>query len=195
MWTKLKAKRGLLAALGLCLAGLLLFLIGSCAAPKVRPHAGDGTFQDKSWRWPWGNVGMPVPGYTIDFPEFDLAAPFAAEYRLEDLPKLNAEVGIYLSIRDPGRVLQSDDQRRSLAAAVRFEVIDDDGHVVTQLDQSLAKLRWASPEGADYGLYDLNHSFFAARTEGQYRLRVQYLPDPKLSGFRGFVHIRCGGSI
>ncbi|MGD9644797.1 MAG: hypothetical protein AB7U73_03735 [Pirellulales bacterium] len=138
-----------------------------------------------------------MPGYTIDFADFDLGAPFEADYHLERLPNPSKHMGVYLSIADPTHELEADDQREKLIAAVQFEVTDEQGQLVCQVDQPLAKMIWAAPEGgADcYGLYQLDRSFFDARSEGKYRLRIRYTPDPKLIGFRGFVHIRCGGSI
>jgi len=56
---------------------------------------------------------------------------------------------------------------------------------------------WSGFEGGPdtYGLYDLDESFFEPRDGESYQIRIRYTPEPKLAGFRGFVYIRCGGSI
>jgi hypothetical protein len=138
---------------------------------------------------------MPIPGYTIDFPEFDLANEFEDSYALEKLPTLQKHVGIYLAIRDPDKRFRTDAPRNQLAAQFEFDLIDESGAVVAQLRHSLAKMHWASPEGGDYGLYDLDQSFFNPNPGARYRLRVHYSPDPALNGLIGFIHIRCGGHI
>lgn len=137
---------------------------------------------------------MPIPGYTIDFPEFDLSNEFSESYSLEKLPNIQKDVGIYLAIRDPDKKFDNDPERKQLNARFEFDLIDESGNMVAQLRHSLADMIWTW-EGADYGLYDLDQSFFNARPSARYRLRVRYSPDPALNGLKGFVHIRCGGSI
>ena len=165
------------------------------AMPAVRPHVGDGQFENTSWRFPWPYFGIPIPGYEIDFPEFDLSTDFDVTYRIEQLPQLRNRVGVYLSIFDPSKLLRDDEVRIKLIAQIQLDVRDEDGELVCHVRQPLAEMSWASPEGGDYGLYNLEESFFVSRTDGRYTLRVRYSSDPNLSGLKGFVHIRCGGSI
>jgi hypothetical protein len=175
------------------LVGMLAYYF--LAMPAVRPHSGDGHFANLSWRFPWPYCGIPIPGYTIDFPQFDLATEFDATYHLENLPELPGKVGLYLSISDPNKIWRDDELRKQLVATIQFDVYDELGELICHVQQPLAKMWWASPEGGDYGLYNLDESFFVPRTGARYTLRVRYSPDPKFSGLKGFVHIRCGGSI
>jgi hypothetical protein len=165
--------------------------------PPVQRHAGDGQFSNTSWRFPWVTVGLPVPGYEINFDDFDLGEEFDATYNVARLPSLSGEVGIYLSVVDPGHELRSDESRHELNATVEIEVIDGNGKLACRVQQPLGRMTWAEPEGgADtYGLYLLPQSFFKSEQNEKYQIHLRYSPDDRMSGFRGFVHVRCGGSI
>lgn len=167
------------------------------AMPDVQPHVGDGRFENHSWRFPWAHFGMPIPGYIIDFGKFELANAFDATYRVERLPSIDNDLGIYLSIIDLGGKFRNDESRKLLNAKVEISIVDQRGEIVCHIEEPLAKMVWADPEGGPdtYGLYDLDHSFFIPEKDGQCQIHVRYWPDPKLSGLRGFFHIRCGGSI
>ena len=164
--------------------------------PPVQPHYGDGKFKNISWRWPWVTFGIPVPGYTIEFPHFMLAETYEAEFHIRHLPDIGAPV-VYLCIDDPDHRLPSDEARKLLTAKIRFDVTDEGGTTVCQVDQPLAKMVWAEPEGGanSYGLYLIPDSYLNSQKQGQYKLHVSYTPDPRLASFQGFVYIRCGGSI
>jgi hypothetical protein len=185
----------ILVFLALAIAGWAIYSF--FAMPPVRPHVGDGRFKNTSWRFPWVTVGIPVPGYEINFDEFELGNDFDATYHIEQLPNFGGELGIYLSVVDPRHELQSDESRHKLNASVDIEVVDGDGKRVCQVQQALGKMTWADPEGgADtYGLYLLPQSFFTSKHGEGYQIHLRYSPDQRMSGFRGFVHIRCGGSI
>lgn len=166
------------------------------AMPDVHPHEGDGRFENTSWRFPWGGVGLPIPGYEITFDQIDLTEPFEATYEIADLSEPRHRVGVYFCIVDPERALKSDDVRKGLQGMIDIEVTDGTGHAVCHVKRSPADMIWADPEGGanTYGLYSLEESFFEARSGERYRIHVRYSPDPKLSGFEGFVFIRSGGS-
>lgn len=167
------------------------------AMPAVERHIGDGQFQNRSWRFPHRDYGVPVAGYTIDFEEFDLSLPFEATYEVERLPLAGNRVGVYLSIVDPEQRFALLEARRQLTAQVEISVVDLHGKRVCRVRKSLGTLIWAGDEGGPntHGLYDLVDSFFAPAEAGRYQIRIRYEPDPTLSGMIGFVHLRCGGSI
>jgi hypothetical protein len=167
------------------------------AMPPLRPHHGDGKFKDISWRWPWGTSGIPVRGYTIMFPTFALRDKYENDFHIRNLPDIGGCPVVYLCINDPEGRLSRDVARKQLTARVYFDVLDENGRSVCQVDQSLAKMYWADSEGAAncYGLYMLPDSCFSVRKGGRYLLHVRYTSDSQLSDFRGFVYIRCGGSI
>jgi hypothetical protein len=166
------------------------------AMPRIRPPAGDGTFANHSRRFPWGTVGIPVPGYTIEFEHFDLADPYDATYNVAQLPQIEQWPLVYLCVADPKRLLNTDAARHRLTAAVEFEITDSKGQSVCRVQQPVAKMWWSDPEGGrdTYGLY-VDESEFKYDPNEKYRIRVHYTPDPALKGFKGFVFIRCGGSI
>lgn len=183
--------------------GLAVFaIVGWCAyalfaMPNIQPHVGDGQFANHSWRFPWRSVGIPVPGYTIKFDDLDLSDRVEALYRVEQLPEIGRMAGVYLCVDDPGRKFWTDESRAKLSAILEIDVVDEDGNSVCHFSQPLAKMYWAFPEGGrdTYGLYSSEESSFVSRSNEGYRIRVRYSPDPQLDGFKGFLWIRCGGSI
>ena len=93
--------------------------------------------------------------------------------------------------------MSRDAARKGLAATVEIDVTDSKGASVCHVNRPLAELTWADPEGGrdTYGLYQLEESSFQPRTGERYQIRIRYTPDAKLTCFKGFAHIRCGGSI
>jgi hypothetical protein len=158
---------------------------------------GDGKFTNISWRFPWRICGIPIPGYTIEFDHFDLSTEREVSYHLEKLPLVRSEVGVYLCLNDSQHLWQTDESHTQLKGRVELEVTDELGKSVCRVNQPLAKLIWAYPEGGPetYGLYKLQESFFPAVRNKKYRIHVHYSPDPSLKGVEGFVFIRCGGSV
>ena len=159
------------------------------------PHTGDGEFRNISWRFPWQNLGLPVPGYSIHFPRFDLGHSFEATYHFADLPDLGKPTGIYLCVNNPAADGGYID-RELTTANFRFELQDDRGVVIAAIDRPLSKMIRTNDGGQNcWCFYDLDHSFFHTIRESRYRLRVRYVPDSELSSLEGFVFVRCGGSI
>jgi hypothetical protein len=186
-----------LAMVSLILAGYLVYIRATRLGP-LPPHHGDGTFKDISWRFsPDGLLSFPLYGYEIVFPTFNLGDKYETEFKMTDLPDIGKDVVVYLCVADPEHRYRSDAARDRLIARVQFDISDEYGKLVCHVAKPLAKMYWADPEGgADcYGLYSLPESVFVSRKGTQYRLHVRYLPDPQLACFRGFVYIRCGGSI
>lgn len=181
-----------IAFLGISWVGYRAF-----SMPAVEPHSGDGRFENHSWRFPYGNFGLPIPGYEIDFERFDLGQPFEASYRIERLPAIPNYLGVYLSLSDPAEKFWRDEARQPLTATVEITVFDQDGAVVCDVKRPIKEMVWAHPEGGPdtFGVYDLDESFFEPQPGERYEIRLKYLPDAALTGMEGFVHIRCGGSI
>lgn len=85
---------------------LICLLVLGCAsvvydflAPMrpVLPHRGDGTFQDLSRRV----GGVPVYGYSITLPEFDLGASYQAEFSMSGLQDIRRRCVVCLATKDP----------------------------------------------------------------------------------------------
>jgi hypothetical protein len=165
--------------------------------PDIRPHVGDGQFQNCSFRFPWRTVGMPIPGYSITFEQIDLATPLEDTYHVEALPQIGRHAVVYLCIIDPQRNWRTDASRAQLVALIEIDVIDGDHLAVCHISQPISKMWWADPEGgpSTYGLHRVDESSFVPARGQKYDIRVRYLPDPQLSGMKGFIYIRCGGSI
>jgi len=195
--TRNRRKTILFLLLLVLVSALGMYLCSNLIMWPIASHVGDGQFRDISWRFPWVIIGIPVPGYSITFEQFDLSKGYIDSYTLEKVPVIGKDVVLYLCVADPRHALRDDLARQRLKAEVQFDVVDEHGKSECHVDKPLAKMYWADPEGgADcYGLYSLPESVFVSRKGAQYKLRVRYSPDPQLSGFRGFVYIRCGGSI
>src|SRR5262245_51767930 len=90
-------RRVLIAVATIALFACLNIAWGMFFLPTIPPHRGDGTFQNISRR-----AGpFAIPGYSISMPEFDLAEPHQAEYRVADLANIGGDCMLYLSINDP----------------------------------------------------------------------------------------------
>src|SRR5215813_559035 len=141
------AKRRLaLAGAGLVALAIVLW-IAVFRMPVIQPHVGDGKFENHSWRFPWISVGLPVPGYTIEFNHFDLANPYDSTYSVGRLPQIDRRPYIYLCIKDSNRLLRSDEDRKRLTAKVQIDITDSKGQSVCHVQQPLAKMYWAGDEG------------------------------------------------
>lgn len=171
------------ALLSLAVAGC-----GRLPSAPLAAHRGDGAFRDES-----GRIGpVFVQGYTISMPEFGLGRPHEAEYRLAELPEIEKGCGIYLAIvHEQGTPLLEDKQE--LDGKLEFELLDSDGGLVSSVAGRLGDYIWA--HGGNYELYQMDKSFFLPDREKDYTLRVRYSPDANLAGMRGFVWLRCGGSL
>lgn len=169
-------------------------------ALRIPPSSGDGNFRDISWRFPWPSlpVGLPVTGYVVKFPAFDLGEEYHAEFAVKDLHDIDKRVWVYLLV-DVGRF--SDDETQQLQATFEFEVLDGKGQTVAHAKNRLGELTWSTPLGVSdsspdsSGLYSFKESFFQVHKGENYTLRVQYHPDPALRSRRGFVYLQSGGSI
>lgn len=183
-------------ALSLVAAAILAAMLLACAlfsrsdwpwAP-LSPHRGDGVFQDKSgWRGP-----IFVNGFTISMPEFDLDRTHEAEYHFTNLPNIKKTCGIYLAIAHDGGAPPLRNEK-NIDGTLEFELMDSDGDFVTTVGGRLGDYIWA--HGGKYELYQLDKSFFRPDPKEEYKLRVRYSPDSRLASIRGFVWIRCGGSL
>lgn len=176
----------------------LIWLAGSTFATRdLEPSQGDGLFTNTSWRFPWKRFGIWISGYTVKFPQFDLASPFDATYRIERLPSIGKDAVIYLCVADPKNQFRTRDTRERLGATIEITVVGAKGKPVCHVKKPVAKMVWANPEGGanTYGLYSIPESYFTPGSNEKYRIQIRYVPDAQLSDLEGFIWIRCGGSI
>jgi len=193
--THVRRRTIVLLVVSMPISVLIAFLCSKLIMRPITPHVGDGQFQNISWRFPWGTVGIPITGYSITFERFDLAKGYTASYTLEKVPDIGKCLEVYLCVVDSRRTLRDESTRRSLQAEIQFDVFDEHGRLVCHVKKPIAQMDWADPQGGTdcYGLYSLGQSQFFSRKDMKYTLHVRYSPDPQLSGFRGFVFVRCGG--
>jgi hypothetical protein len=168
---------------------LLFFLFAGCGPIGPAPlaaHRGVGKFEDLS-----GKAGPFIRGYSISLPVFDLSSPHEAEYELAELPNIQKECGVYLAIlHDEGTPWLR--ETKDIDGELLLELVDAGGNAVVNVSGPLGDYIWA--QGSRFELYQLDKSFFVPDPKQEYKLRVSYSPDPRLSGMRGFVYLRCGGS-
>jgi len=182
----MRKRRRVKIAIAACLLLGGFFIARHLLLPPVPAHRGDGSFRDTSFFF-WV---LPIRGYSITMPEFDLSQPIEAEYRLASLTDIGKECGVYLAIRDR----QWSGETKQIGGQLRFELLDSQGHVVTDVSGRLGEFWWAT-SGRRSELYQLDKSFFTPRSGEEYRLRLFYTPDPSLVGHKGFVYLRSGGSV
>jgi len=107
--------------------------------PSISSHEGDGTFRDLSHR-----AGpLAVRGYCISMPEFDLANPYQAEYRLANLPNIGKECGVHLAIRDHDDRLWGETQ--GFDGRLELEMLDKQRHSVLAVRGRLGDFIWWCP--------------------------------------------------
>jgi hypothetical protein len=176
-----------LAIAAIVLLGCFYIGRGLFWLPAVPSYRGDGTFQDLSHR-----AGpFAIRGYCISMPEFDLAEPYQAEYRLAQLANIGRKCGVHLAIRDHDDRWWGD--TRFFGGEVRLELFDSRGRSVVTVSGRLGDYIWWGFSDL-HVLYQLDKSYFIPDRGEQYRLRVSYEPDPMLAGYKGFVYVRSGGT-
>jgi hypothetical protein len=165
--------------------------------PDIPPHVGDGRFRNISWRFPWKTFGTPVTGYEISFAPFDLSNESELSYSVENLADIGKTPSIYFCVEDPNRKLRASVTRSNLRSSIEIDVIDEKGASVCHVKDLLSNLVWTGPEGGKdtYCLYSPEGSQLELNGHKGYRIQVRYSSDPQLQGFKGFIYIRCGGSI
>lgn len=166
--------------------------------PELPPYRGEGTFRNTSWRFPGKSFGMLVPGFDLKFPEFKLSRQVDCEYYLGQLPVMSRPVVAYFCIRDPfGDNRDTDKRRHEFKVRTQIEVEDQTGRIVSRVDAYLAQMIWSFPAGGRdcYGLYILGSSDFQPQEGVEYRIRLRYSGSPAFADLRGFLYLRCGGSI
>lgn len=155
---------------------------------NLRPHSGDGTFRDTSWR----SGLLWISGYTITFPEFNLNTEYETTFALANLSNIRRDAGIYLCVDNAGRKW-NDTTISQLEANFQFQLADSTGGIVAQLDVPLKSLVWSTHSDTVDALYQLDKSFFRPDPQQRYTLHVHYTPDSKFGEAKGFIHMRCGG--
>jgi len=157
----------------------------------ISRYTGDGTIEDISFRF----TVFPVKGYSISFTPFEMGQEFSDSYGLSNLPDLD-DVGVYLVVESDDYI--SEIEKLKLNAKVELILTDSKNQTELRVDKQLKELIWSYPHrGAISGhaLYDLDKSFFSPRIGEQYTLRINYSPDENLSLRKGYVFIRCKGSL
>ncbi len=149
-------------------------------------HEGDGTFADRSW---WAGP-FAVPGYSIKMNEFDLGQSFQATYKISRLPDIWRTCGLYLAFNDPNGRL---DDKPLVKGRIHLELIDSNGNAIINVSGNPSEFTWYGNRDM-HALYQRQRSSFAPRTAEQYVVRISYDPEPGLSGFQGYVYLKCGGN-
>jgi len=158
---------------------------------EISRYNGDGIIKDISFRF----TVFPVKGYSITFTLFELGQPFSNTYTLSNLPDLD-HVGVYLVVESEDYF--KDEERLKLNSKVELIMTDAKDQVVLKVDSYLKELIWMSAHQGivrGYALYNMDTSFFSPKKNERYTLKVRYYPDETLSSRRGYIFIRCGGTL
>lgn len=161
---------------------------GDSTTSGYRPaqYGGDGTLRQLK------NAPLGYHGYVIEFDRFDLGEAFDKEYHFENLlsiPEGLAEIVLAVEDEDISGVALNDGLRKKLSANLTITLKDSIPVVRSEFSDNLGNLVWSLPVYGDTGLrlYDRPHSFFTARPEEKYSLRVRYVPDALLRGKHGRI--------
>ena len=122
-------------------------------------------------------------------PEFDLANPHQAEYRVAGLTNIGQECGVYLAIRDHDNHWW---ETGHLDGRLELELLDSQGQSVVKVGGRLGDYTWWGFSDL-HVLYQLHKSRFTVNNDEEYRVVIKYLPDARLAGYKGFVYVRSGG--
>jgi len=158
---------------------------------EVAKYSGDGTIKDISLRF----FVMPVPGYSITFPSFDLSQPLERTYTLSNLPDL-AHSGVFLIVESED--YYEDEDRLKLISKVELTVTDSQNQTALHVENQLKEMIWMYAHRGvvkGHALYNLDTSFFTPNKNETYKLHIKYSPDDALSGRKGYIFIRCGGRL
>jgi hypothetical protein len=158
---------------------------------EVAKYNGEGAIKDISLRF----IVMPIPGYSITFPPFDLDQPFEHTYTLSNLPAL-ANAGVFLIVESENYF--EDEERLKLNSRVELTITDSQSQTALGVDNHLKEMIWMYAHRGvvtGHALYNLDTSFFAPNKHETYKLHIKYSPDKALTGRKGYVFIECGGHL
>jgi len=165
---------------------------GAWIMAPIRGHRGDGQFQDITrFLGP-----IPIRGYTISMSKFDMGEPYQAEYHVAELPNIGQHCGVYLAFDDPADSWVFKDTK-NVGGQLRLELLNSRGTVLVDTSGKLGDYLWYGEFGGRsdfHALYKLDESFFVPDRREEYLLRVSYVPDPSLRGYKGYAYLRSGGS-
>ena len=195
------------------LCGLLLLVLitfsSGCVAVNGKPFrlmpqpssCGDGKYQDISWLFPRPDfpIGLPVLGYRVNFPAFNLDNTYEQVYVVENLPNYHTDVHVLLLVNAPDGFRPDEDKQR-LQADIEYEICDAKGQVLVHARESLAEMQWTGksnfgPYTHGYELKIPGGTSFPYRRWKRYTLRVKYRPDQALRGGEGLNYLEWGGYI
>jgi hypothetical protein len=184
------------------IAGIILILLSMVIyrpvenwpylSSQLNKYSGDGVIKDESIRF----LVLPVKGYSISFPIFNLGTNQNKSYRLSELPTIGKKVGIYFVIEDPIYYWR-DENIKTLEGGIEIILRDSKGVQLIKINSKLKDLIWSSHYAKVNGhaLYNLDKSFFNSDRSQNYVLDFRYIADMKLKQTNGNVYIRCGGSL
>lgn len=134
--------------------------------------SGDGTIRTCS--------GLVGGGYAIKFAEFDPAGPYAASYRLSNVPEIgisrNRHEGIlHLRFQRAGPYLQWSEHQKALTGQIRVTLQDNEGHNIKSEELLFTEILWTGNQGL-YGGYDLTKTRLRFEPGRSYTLHVAYAP-------------------
>ena len=183
----MRGRRAFIVAVAtIALLGCFTYIYSMFWLPSIPEHEGDGTFENLSRR-----AGpFALPGYSVSMPEFDLAKPHRAEYRVAGLTNIGQECGVYLAIRDHDNHWWG--ETGHMDGSLELELLDSHEQSLVTVRGRLGDYTWWGFSDL-HVLYQLHKSRFTVDTKEAYRVVINYQPDSRLAGYKGFVYVRSGG--
>jgi hypothetical protein len=160
---------------------------------RIRPHQGDGQFNDTSWQA--STLGIPlynIPSYTVYFPEFDLHDNYDGVYHVTGLSNIGKTCRFYLAIADPGRRLrQAGDEPTGIEGSLHIEICTTEGNVVATSSGDLSDYVWGYWLDA-HRLHQMSALEFSPNASARYTIRISYKTDGSIKGLMGRGYLECG---
>ena len=134
---------------------------------ETKQYSGDGVIHTCS--------NLFGGGYGIDFPKFDASRPYAASYRLSNVPQTVRErTGISLRFHQ-ANYLMAQHKKNSVTATFRFTLIDARNRTLHSVAVRVSSAGWSENQRL-FSVYAGEKSYFHFQPNTAYVLKVSYMP-------------------
>jgi len=194
MSTQMRTRLGWLAVL--LVTGF--FILNRFNVPELilngapSPYTGAGVYQDISrGSWPFA-----VPGYAVQFSEFELSRDMSGTYHFSGLPNIGRPSILYFDIEKLNNASSVEEKLKMTdQATVILELREKGGKLIAKTSGHLHEhVRYVRSDREFIMLYQPISSVFVPDPHAHYIIDVTYHADDSFQGIRGHVYLECGGS-